>query len=442
MGEQNLDTKKWYIEKFAEFQNKLNGEKDSFLNQSRLKAFDKFKDIPFPSKKDEEWKYTNISPILKQNFTPISIVDSSTYSLKTENYLLSGFESDYLVFIDGKFSSDLSKISTLPEKTFIGSLQSAFAVMPDLIEKYFNSISRKENAFSSLNNSFVKDGFVIIVPDNTIIQNPIQVIFITGVATQNVVVNPHNLFVIGKNSNAKVVLHYLGNDRNQYFTNSVNEVILESDSVFELIKIQDENKKSFHIDNTMIIQDSKSVLNHFSFDFGSKLSRTDLSCSLLGEHSECNLSGLYIVNENRHTDNHTFVDHAVPNCLSNELYKGILDDDATGVFSGKILVRKDSQKTQAYQSNKNVLLSESANVDTKPQLEIFADDVKCSHGATVGSLDKNGEYYLRTRGVPKSLAQSILIHAFAVDVLDSLKIEVLKEHLNDHIFEQLHRKYI
>jgi Fe-S cluster assembly protein SufD len=218
-----------------------------------------------------------------------------------------------------------------------------------------------------------------------------------------------------------------------------NEYHIAESAVFDIYKIQNEKRNSYHIDNSEIVQEKGSIFTHISFDFGSVLTRNDLRADLIGENIETNLYGLYLTNDNRHVDNHTYVDHSAPNCESNELYKGILDDKSTGVFSGKILVKKDSQKTNAYQSNKNILLSEEARIDTKPQLEIYADDVKCSHGATVGSLDKEAYFYIRSRGIPAAEAQSMLIKAFAEDVVQNIKIQEIHKDINNLIFNNLNR---
>ena len=327
---------------------------------------------------------------------------------------------------------------SVSDKTGITELGKALSEKGDIVKDYLKNEKRNSNAFTLMNNSFFNDGFVLIVPDNKILEKPIQVIFYTGNENENVFAFPNNLFVIGENAQARVIIRFAGGGET-YFMNVHNEYHIAESAVFDIYKIQNEKRNSYHIDNSEIVQEKGSIFTHISFDFGSVLTRNDLRADLIGENIETNLYGLYLTNDNRHVDNHTYVDHSAPNCESNELYKGILDDKSTGVFSGKILVKKDSQKTNAYQSNKNILLSEEARIDTKPQLEIYADDVKCSHGATVGSLDKEAYFYIRSRGIPAAEAQSMLIKAFAEDVVQNIKIQEIHKDINNLIFNNLNR---
>ncbi|MDP3582705.1 MAG: Fe-S cluster assembly protein SufD, partial [Ignavibacteria bacterium] len=248
-----------------------------------------------------------------------------------------------------------------------------------------------------------------------------------------------NLIVAGKGSQVSVIANYSGASEKTYLNNIVTEIFVEENAIVNLYKVQNESDEAYHIEKVQAKQSKNSVLNHYNITFGGAIVRNDINSVLDGENIETHYYGLYMVNGNQHVDNHTFVDHAKPNCMSNELYKGILDDNARGVFNGKIIVRQDAQKTNAYQQNKTILLSKTATIDTKPQLEIFADDVKCSHGATVGHLDDVSEFYIRSRGVPQELAKSMLIRAFANDVIETIKIEPLKEQINHMIFEHLHK---
>jgi len=247
------------------------------------------------------------------------------------------------------------------------------------------------------------------------------------------------LIMAGKNSQVSIIANYRGSGSQKYFNNAVTEIFIGENSIVDLYKIQNEKDDSYHIEKVQALQKKNSVFNHYNLNFGGAIVRNDINSLLDDENTETHFYGLYLAHGNQHVDNHTFADHAKPNCMSNELYKGILDDNARGVFNGKIMVRKDAQKTNAYQSNKTILLSRTAKIDTKPQLEIFADDVKCSHGTTVGQLDEESEFYIKSRGVPQELAKSMLIRAFANDVIEKIKIEPLKEQLNHMIFEHLHR---
>ena len=253
-------------------------------------------------------------------------------------------------------------------------------------------------------------------------------------------VQPRNIVIAEANTEANIITEYVGTEKSEYFTNILTDISVDENSHITFFKLQNESNAAYHIDKTEIIQKASSVFNHFSLSFGSRIARNDINTKLDGENIETHLYGLYLGNEEQHIDHHTFIDHAKPNCMSNELYKGILDDKAHGVFSGKILVNQIAQKTNAFQSNKSVLLSDEASIDAKPQLEIYADDVKCSHGATVGKLDEQAYFYIRSRGVSAESARSMLIRAFIDDVVSEIKIDQLKEKVSDTIFEHLHRE--
>ena len=429
------EIKEWYAKNFETVQKKNNNDG---INEIRSDAFEKFKETPFPTRKTEDWRFTNITSLLKERFALPEENSSKIAKEKLNEYVFDEVESDVVVFVNGLFNEELSNISQSGKGVFVGDLRKALSEKGEIVSRYLRNTKRNPNAFTLMNNSFFNDGFVLIVPDGKILEKPVQVIFYSGSENENVSAFPNNLFVIGENAQARVIMRFAGNGAT-YLMNAHNEFYVGENAIFDIYKIQDEDRKSYHIDNAEIVQKRGSVFTHISFDFGSLLTRNDLRADLTGENIETHLYGLYIINDNRHVDNHTYVDHSAPNCESNELYKGILDDKSTGVFSGKILVKKDSQKTNAYQSNKNILLSEEARIDTKPQLEIYADDVKCSHGATVGSLDEEAYFYIRSRGIPASEAQSMLIKAFAEDVVERVKIKGIREKINNLIFKNLNR---
>ncbi len=435
-----MTPKEFYIENFKIFQHKLNGESKSFLNEFRKESFNKFSSLEFPTNKNEDWKYTDTAPVLKHNFLPLEKADTAGISGdEIKKHLFKNIESHLLVFIDGFLSPQLSSLYTLPKGVFIGSLNDLSKSNPAVIEQHLNKISDQETAFSALNGSYAMDGLAVIIPEGTILERPVQVLFLNGGSSENLLSVPRNLIIAGKNSNLKLIMSYKGYAGKNYLSNIVTEIFAGENSVLDICKVQDENENSYHIEKLQAIQKSGSVLNHYNISFGGSIVRNDINSVLDGEKIETHYYGLYLATGNQHMDNHTFVDHAKPDCMSNELYKGILDGNSRGVFNGKIIVRKDAQKTNAYQQNKTILLSKNATIDTKPQLEIFADDVKCSHGATVGHLDETSEFYIRSRGVPQELAKSMLIRAFASDVIENLKIEELKEQINHLIFEHLHK---
>ena len=344
-----------------------------------------------------------------------------------------------MVFINGIYSDELSDCCRFPQGVIAGSLNKLVREKSNVVKPYLNFLHKIDNAFDALNSSYIYDGFTVIIPDGIVVEKPVQILFIGGDDKEHLLSQPRNLVVVGKNSEAKIITNFYSPFDNAYFTNAVNEIIVNENGKLDFYKNQHENAKAFHLDKTEVYQGGRSFFNHYSLSFGGSLVRNELNTKLDDENSECHYYGLYLAKHNQLIDNHTFVDHAKPNCMSNELYKGILEDNAHGVFNGKIIVRQDAQKTNAFQSNKTILLSEKATIDTKPQLEIYADDVKCSHGATVGRLDSEAYFYIRSRGVPSEIAKSMLIRAFANDVIESVKMDELKEQLNHMIFEYLNR---
>jgi Fe-S cluster assembly protein SufD len=437
--DKNKNIKDWYIENFNEFENKLNGQSNTFLHQFRKDAASVLEKINFPTLKDEDWKYTNVKPILDHQFK-IPAKSEIPLEFDTNKYMFLGFDSHKMVFINGRFSEELSSIGNLPKGVIVDSLNNVSQNNPDILKKYFMNGEGIDNAFNALNNAFAVDGLVVSVPDNVVVEKPIQVLFLSGNKHEAILSVPKNLITVGANSQVKIITSYYGISTNPYLNNITTDIYAGKESIVDFYKIENEDdNNAFHIDKTQIYQEDRSTFSHYSINFGGKIVRNDLKSKLDGENIECNYYGLYLASSDQHIDNHTFVDHAKPNSVSNELYKGILDDNSKGVFSGKILVQQEAQKTNAYQSNKTILLSDNASVDTKPQLEIYADDVKCSHGATVGHLDKTAYFYILSRGIPSELAKSMQIRAFVNDVIETIKIEPLKEKLNHMIFEQLHR---
>jgi Fe-S cluster assembly protein SufD len=432
--------KNWYLDSFSDFSNNLNGQKDTFYNDLRNGAIENLKKLDFPTLKNEEWKYTNISPIMKSNFVPANNLDKVELTHEDiKGKLFGEFDYHLMVFVNGIYDESLSTIDALPKGAIVDSFSNVIKNKPEIIEKYLKDYSKTITAFDSLNAAYTVDGLIAVVPDGVIVEKPIQVLYLNGRDDEQVLSTPRNLIVAGKNAQVTIIANYEAFSENPYFSNVITEVFTDENAIIDLYKIQNESKNAFHIERVEAYQKKQSVFSHYNISFGGKIVRNDINAEMSGEYVETNYYGLYLGNDEQHVDNHTLVDHAKPNCESNELYKGILDNSARGVFNGKIMVRKDAQKTNAYQSNKTVLLSKDATIDTKPQLEIYADDVKCSHGATIGHLDDTAYFYIRSRGIPSELAKSMLIRAFANDVIDKIKIEELKEQLNHQIFEHLHR---
>ncbi|MDP4174763.1 MAG: Fe-S cluster assembly protein SufD [Bacteroidota bacterium] len=434
------EIKNWYYSNFELFENSLNGQSKAPVHKIRKEAIAEFIELGFPTTKNEEWKYTNIAPLLTQNFKPAYL--SNKISLSKEEvskFLFTGVNASILVFVNGDFSNELS--SLLPEAKGVKfeSLRQVLNNEPDFIEKYLLKSNKTIDGFSALNRAFISDGIVLRVPDSTILENPVHLLFISGSDEENLLVQPLNYIFVGKNSQIKIIESTVGVGSKAYLLNSVTEIFTGENSVTNYYKIQNDPDTCFQVSRTLIHQERSSVFTSNVISIGGELIRNDISTIFESEGCESNLYGLYLADGKRHIDNHTLIDHAVAHCHSNELYKGILDEKARGVFNGKVLVRKDAQKTQAYQSNKNLLLSRLAKVDTKPQLEIFADDVKCSHGATIGQLDEQSMFYLRSRGIGTEKARSLLLNAFASDIVDLISIEPLRETMNRIILDRLHK---
>ncbi|MEO0206817.1 MAG: Fe-S cluster assembly protein SufD [candidate division WOR-3 bacterium] len=379
-----------------------------------------------PENFDLNFLVNEILPLYHSGFEKKSI----TYNFSpTENLI---------VFINGFYSEEHSKLLPLPEGVRIESLASTLKNDPQFLLKYFGRYVSIDNSFVALNTAMVHDGTVVYVPDNCVLEEPVQILNITASSNQSCVLSqPRNIIVAGKNSQIRIIETYNSLGEEPGFMNVVTEMDVSENAYVELFRIQNENLNSFHISKTQVEQEKGSNFTSYNVTLGGSLVRNDLDTVLDDVNVNANLFGLYILEDTQHVDNHTLIDHAKPHCLSNELYKGVLKDKSRAVFNGKVYVRKDAQKTNAYQSNKNILLSEEATVDTKPQLEIFADDVRCTHGATVGQLDEESVFYLRSRGIDEQNARSILIRAFANDIFEEIKQDALKEHLNNLVFEKL-----
>lgn len=432
--------KEYLVENFDSYYKNLNGLSDTFFGESKKGYYEELKSSNFPTLKTEEWKYTNLNEIVKENFIPATLQKSNlTIDSNSLNFLLKNVNSINLVFVNGIFEEKLSDLSKVPDGIIIKSLGKALIENKKLVEVHFDNIIKNKNLFNIVNDVYANDGLFVYVPKNKVLEIPVQVLHLTGDSENRIMSVPRNLIFADTNSEISIVVNYKGISQNSYLMNSLTEVFVDSDARVNVYTIQDENANAYHIENTVVYQSKSSNFSNYTFTFGGKITRNDLSSSLQGENIETHFYGLSLGKGEQHIDNHTFVEHAKPNCMSNELYKGILDDKSHGVFAGKILVDKDAQKTNAYQSNKTVLLSQEAKIDTKPQLEIFADDVKCSHGATVGQLDSNALFYIKTRGVGEDTAKSMLIRAFATDVIENVKIDELRDLLNHKIFEHLQK---
>ena len=401
----------------------------------RQKYIQQLEEMGFPTIKDEEWKYTNLLPILKNDYQ-LSESLSEVTAQSLEGYILTDTDTHLVVFVNGQYSEELSSVDD--EHACICSLAEAEVKKPEILKKYWGScLSENPDSLVALNSALSNNGAFIYVPKNKVIEKPIQIVYITNDVSADLFLQTRNLIVVEENAQVQITERHQNFDGKEVFTNALTEINAAANSIVDFYKIQNDKRSCSLIDNTWVNQEKTSNCTVDTFSFGGKFIRNNLSFLLNGEYAESNMRGITLIGQNQLVDHHTLVDHAVPNCQSNELYKGIFDDNAKGVFNGKVMVRPNSQKTNAFQSNNNLLLTDSASIDTKPQLEIYADDVACSHGCTIGQLDDEALFYLRSRGIPFKEAQAMLMYAFANDVLSNVKIPELKEKLNRIIAEKL-----
>ena len=433
-----LDIKKTYLSHFTDFENSLNGGKSKPVHELRKSAISKFSDLQFPTTRDEEWKYTNISPLFNHTFKPAR-KSAKDYDVKVTPFLFDKMEHSLLVFINVIYSKALSKIKNLPKGVIVKSLAEAIKEDNPIVKQHIGKYADfKNHIFTSLSTAFVNDGAFVYVPDGKVIEDPIHILFLTIADDNKILVQPRNLFVAAKNSQSTFIEHYASLNDDIYFTNSVTEIVTEENAFVDHVKLQEESIKAFHIGRMDVHQERNSNFVSHLISFGSEISRNDFNCRFNDEGGECMLNGLYLIEGSQLFDAHTLIDHAKPHCNSHEHYKGILTDSSRGVFNGKVIVRKDAQKTNAFQENNNIILSNDALVNTKPQLEIFADDVKCSHGATIGQLDNDAMFYLKSRGIGVDVVKAILIHAFASDVVRYIKIDAVRNYVEGILKKKFH----
>jgi Fe-S cluster assembly protein SufD len=410
-----------------------------WLAPLRSAAIATFTELGFPTVRDEDWRFTNVAPIAGLSFQPAPAVVANG----AENRLLAEatfatLPGTRLVFVNGFFAPKLSRLQTLPNGARVESLSAALAKDSVLIEKHLGKYARTtDNAFAALNQAFFADGAFISVPANVEIAEPIQLIYISSAKQNGETIQPRNLIIAGANSKATIVESYLSTGNAAYLTNAVTEIVAGENAVIEHVKLQDETASAFHMATIAGEFGRASNVNVHSFALGAKLSRNNIRTKLAGEGLECILNGLYLTRDEQLADHHMIVEHAQPHCASHEYFNGILDDKSKGVFHGRIYVHPIAQKTDAKQTNKNLLLSDDATADTKPQLEIYADDVKCTHGATIGQLNDESIFYLRARGIPEATARRMLIHAFAGEIVERVKCAPVREELDKLVWDRL-----
>ncbi len=430
-----MELKDKLVSSFLAFEEEYGGENDD-LHNIRNQAIKDFEQLGFPQRKEEAWKYTSLKSVLKHDYSFFPKKNDNIEYRDIKEYLINDIDTYNLVFIDGVYASHLS--NTTHDKIDVCLMSSALNKSPykAVIDNYFNKIAPK-NGINSLNTAFTREGAYIHIHKNKMADKPIQIVNFSTGKEAAMFLQPRNLIVVDENSHVQIIERHQSLTESPVLTNSVTEIFADRRAIVDYYKIQNDKSGASLIDNTFIEQKSESLCSVHTFSLGGQLTRNNLNFYQKGERIDSTLKGITILEGKQHVDHNTLVHHIEPNCESHQDYKGIFDDNSTGVFNGKVLVEKEAQQTNAYQSNNNVLLNERATINSKPQLEIFADDVKCSHGCTIGQLDEDALYYLRSRGIPKKEAQGLLMYAFANNVLESVKIPELKKRINSQIAHKL-----
>lgn len=425
-----MELKDKLISYFTEFDSQTHVNND--VRTLRNESIKLFETVGFPSKKEEDWKYTSLKAILKEDYSIFPKENNTIDYQDIKKYFIHDIDTYKIVFIDGIYSSHLSE--TTHEKIDACLMSSALykSEYKAIIDNYFNKIAPEES-LTALNTAFTKEGAFINIPKNVAVVKPIQILNFTTGKENALMVQPRNLIVVGENAQVQIIERHQSLNDNPVLTNSVTEIFADKRAHVDYYKIQNDKTTASLIDSTFIEQHQESNCSVHTFSFGGKLTRNNLNFYQKGERIESTLKGVTIIEGKQHVDNTTFVHHTEPNCESHQDYKGIFDDKSTGVFNGKVLVSKEAQQTNAYQSNNNLLVSDSALMNSKPQLEIFADDVKCSHGCTIGQMDKESLFYLKSRGIPDKEAKALLMYAFTNNVLKSVKIPEIKKRINKQI---------
>ena len=429
-----MELKDKLLSSYVAFENKVDTESD--IHEIRSKAFQNFEALGFPTKKLEAWKYTSLNSVLKQDYSLFPEKENTIELADVKKYFIHDIDSYKLVFIDGKYNSFLSEST---HDTFDVCLMSAALTQPKykaVIENYFDKIAQKDN-LTSLNTAFANEGAYIYIPKNVEVDKPIQILNFTTGSEAATMLQPRNLIVAEQNAHVQIIERHQSLTSNPVLTNAVTEVFAAKDATVDIYKIQNDDENASLVDNAYIEQKSNSIVSVHTFSFGGNITRNNLNFYQRGEHIDSILKGITIIEGKQHVDHHTLVHHIEPNCESHQDYKGIYDERSTAVFNGKVIVNKEAQKTNAYQQNNNILISDKATINAKPQLEIFADDVKCSHGCTIGQLDDDALFYMQQRGIPKKEGRALLMYAFANTVLESVKIPEVKQRITKLIAEKL-----
>lgn len=439
---QMLESKQHYVAEFDSFLARSASNGRAWAIPLRRAALEKFEALGFPTLKDEQWLHTSVRIIEEGAFRISSAPElTADETARIEALDLEDLDAHRLVFVNGHYYPSLSRITALPAGTRLSGLAEAMDSERASLEPHLAKYLRiDEHPFAALNTAYMQDGAAIFVPAGARLERPIYLVFVTTAAGRGTVHHSRILAVFGDGADASLVERYVALEDVPSFTNVVTEISIGANAHVKHTKINQEGAQTCHISATQVRQARSSHYDSTAVTLGGLLVRNDIGAWLGGEGIESHLNGLYVVDGKRHFDTHTFIDHAEPHCQSNELYKGVLDDEASAVFNGRIFVRQKAQKTNAFQANRNLLLSESAKINSEPQLEIFADDVRCTHGSTVGQLDEEAIFYLRSRGISAADAFAMLTDSFAGEILDLINIEPVRDYLRKEVFERFHKR--
>ena len=422
----------------ADFKQLQNIKKDDWFSKQRQSAFNIFQESGFPSTRKENWKYTDVKPITKKLFSNITNSNVVISDNEIDAILFKELECIELVFVNGAYSEKYSNIKNLPNKLTIRNMANAFVNDEDFLKKHLSQyVNDDSSSFVTLNTAFIQDGVYINVPSDLTLERPISITYISKDNSNIFATHPRNLIFMGENSKATIIENYIGIDDANYFTNAVTETSLSQGASLKHYKIQQESSNAFHIGSLNTSQNKDSRFESHSISIGGTLVRNDINARLNKEGAEIMMNGLYMTDNAQHIDNHTRVDHFKPLTQSNQNYRGVLNGKSRGVFNGKVVVHPQAQKIEAYQNNANLLLSDDAEIDTKPELEIYADDVKCNHGATIGQLDNDMLFYLRSRAIDEQTARSLLTYAFADEIINNISFQSIKNKLEHLIIGRL-----
>lgn len=429
-----------YLESFARFEKRVAQGSQAWLHPVRQAAISRFAEIGFPSVRDEDWRFTNLAPLVQTSFTLASEAHVELTPQEIAPCVVPGLGDIQLVFVDGRYAAALSSPGSPGGGLLVRSLAQACRDDRALVEQHLTRyVEYHHDAFSALNTAFMEDGACVHVPRGSVIEKPIYLLYVSTATGEPIMTHPRNLIILGEDSQATIVEDYVSLGAGVYFSNVVTEVVVGQNGVLSHYMIEQESKQAFNVSTLRVEQGRSSNVTSHTVLLGGALVRNNVHPVLAGEGGECLINGLFVASGRQHMDNFMRVEHASPHCDSRQFYHGILDDQSHGVFSGRIIVHKDAQKTDAKQTNNNLLLSQEAQIDTKPQLEIYADDVKCTHGATIGQIDENAIFYLRSRGIAEEAARAMLLLGFANESLGRMKVEPIRNYLEMLVAQLLPR---